>query len=194
MKTLKKIAITGGIGSGKSCALSILKNAGYSTLSSDEIVAKLYKKRKVKNFLKTLFPTAVTGKCFLKVDRKIISKEVFSNSEKHRLLTQNITALVLDYILKTFKRKRGKIFVEVPLLFECGYQKYFDSVMVVCRDKKIRIDSVMLRSSLSKQQVEERVNVQIDYDNLDLSSYIIIENNSTIEEFRQKILSVAISI
>ena len=57
----KLIAITGGIGSGKSLVLSTLKKQGYPTLSSDEIVKTLYKKPAVKKILKGVFPTAVKG-------------------------------------------------------------------------------------------------------------------------------------
>ena len=68
----KLIAITGGIGSGKSFALSILKNEGFITLSSDIITAELYEKRKIKLILKKMFPSAVKGLFNLKIDRKEI--------------------------------------------------------------------------------------------------------------------------
>jgi hypothetical protein len=54
MKNKHLVAITGGIGSGKSLALSALKEKSYLVLSSDKIVSELYEKRKIKLLLKTL--------------------------------------------------------------------------------------------------------------------------------------------
>ena len=55
MKLNKIVALTGGIGSGKSYALSVLSDAGYPTLSSDEIVKELYETNAVKKKLKKLY-------------------------------------------------------------------------------------------------------------------------------------------
>ncbi len=191
MKKNKIIAITGGIGSGKSFALSVLEKEGYPVLSSDKIVNELYKKNSVKRKLKRLFPTAVSGFINLTIDKKVIAKAVFNNKEKHQQLTKAITPLVLKQIKKRTKTIEGLIFVEVPLLFECGYQTEFDGVMVIVRDKKSRIDSVITRSNLTEQEVLARVSYQLDYDSLDLSEYIVITNDGDKQRFTNLILSTA---
>lgn len=191
MKNKHLIAITGGIGSGKSLALSALSKKGYLVLSSDKIVSELYEKRKIKLLLKTLFPSAVTGRIKLHIDRKIISDCVFNNSEMLKKLTDLITPLVMEEILKRYKKAKTTVFAEVPLLFECGFEKYFDQVMVVFRDKKARIESVKRRSNLSEEQIVARMNAQFDYDNSDLSNYIVIKNDGTETDLEQKVLDIA---
>ncbi len=191
MKNKHLIAITGGIGSGKSLALSALSKKGYLVLSSDKIVSELYEKRKIKLLLKTLFPTAVTGRIKLNIDRKIISDYVFNNSDMLKKLTDLITPLVMEEILKRYKKAKTTVFAEVPLLFECGFEKYFDQVIVIFRDKKARIDSVKRRSNLSEEQIESRMNAQFDYDNSDLSNYIVIKNDGTETDLEQKVLDIA---
>ena len=176
---MKKIAITGGIGSGKSSVLEILKNQGYVVMSSDAIVSDLYKKRRVRKMLKELFPEAVTG-FMLKIDRKEIARQVFSDVVKHKLLTDLITPLVIEEIFKRAQKLKKTCFVEVPLLFECEYAEYFDDVWVVTRDKEQRIESVMARSNLTREQVEARMKKQVNYDTLDLSNYTVIENNNNL--------------
>ena len=79
----------------------------------------------------------------------------------------------------------------MPLLFECNYQNHFDGVIVVMRDKKARIESVKLRSNLTEEQILARINNQVDYDKKDLSSYIIIKNDSDINALKEKVLKIA---
>ena len=187
----KIIALTGGIGSGKSLALEIIKNAGYKTLSSDEIVAELYQTRKVKKLLKALFPSAVTGFINLKIDRKKISEIVFSDVQMHKKLTSAITPLVLEQIKLRTRNCAQPVFVEVPLLFECGYQIHFDGVIVLVRPKDMRIESVKTRSKLTEEQIIARMNAQTDYDTFDLSPYKVILNDGDVEALKTEIISLA---
>ncbi len=187
----KLFAITGGIGSGKSLVLSILKDAGFLAISSDQIVSNLYKTHKVKALLKEMFPSAVSGEKRLRLNRAEISKQVFFDKDKHQLLTSTITPLVLEEILKKAKNTTKPLFVEVPLLFECKYQDYFDGVIVVMRDKKERIESVKLRSNLTEEQILARIKTQVDYDALDKTPYTVINNDGDILALKEKVLTVA---
>jgi len=184
----KKIALTGGIGSGKSTALKILSESGYKTLSSDNIVSELYNTPHVKRLLKKLFPTAVKGFFRLSVDRKAISKIVFNDHAAHKKLTDAITPLVLKKILKRTKVLTEHVFVEVPLLFECGYQEYFDKVLVITRSLDDRIESVKQRSSLTKEEILSRIKAQTDYDSFDLSPYHVIINDGDVTALKDKVL------
>ena len=187
-------AVTGGIGSGKSTALEILSNAGYEVLSSDKIVHELYEKRSVKKILKRIFPDAVSGVIKLKLNKKRVAELAFSNKALHKKLTDAITPLVLKEILYRTKDATGKIFVEVPLLFECGYQGYFDKVLVVTRDKVKRIESVKTRSNLTEQEIIARMKDQVDYDALDLTPFITINNDGDYSSLKEKVLSFAKSL
>lgn len=194
MKKHKIVAITGGIGSGKSFALAILKREGYHTLSCDQIVNELYQKPKVKKLIKKMFPSGVSGRFRLVLDKKEIARLTFNDKDKHAQLTSTITPLVLEQIKKRTKKLEGLVFVEVPLLFECNYQNEFDQVLVIMRDKKARINSVINRSNLTEQQVIDRMNRQVDYDKLDLSNYITVNNDGDVNNFEQLILDQAKSL
>ncbi len=189
MKDYLMIAVTGGIGSGKSLATAALKNAGFYTLSADKITAELYKTRRVKKLLKSMFPTAVTGIIFLKLNRAIIASQVFSNKEKLQELTDAITPLVMNEIERKARAKGGVTVAEVPLLFECNFQDKFKEVLVVTRPLELRIESVMARSNLTREQVLARINNQVDYSRLDLSPYTVIENDCEISQFQAKVVT-----
>jgi len=186
MKTNKIIAVTGGIGTGKSTVCDILRKKGYAVFSSDQIVSDLYKKRSVRKILKSLFPTAVKG-IFLKIDRKEISKIVFNDKDKLALLTSAITPLVLKEILRRYKNQTGVCFAEVPLLFECSYQNEFDGVLIITRPIEDRIESVKKRSNLTEEEIISRINAQFNYDIADLKDYTVIINDGNLEGLEEKI-------
>lgn len=190
MEKVKLIAITGGIGSGKSTVTTMIKDMGFTTLSCDAIVSELYQKRKVKLLIKKRFPTAVKGFLFPKLDRKELSSIVFKDKEKLQVLTHLITPIVLDEVINRAKKLTGKVFVEVPLLFECEYQNKFDLVIVVMRALEQRVESVKKRSSLTEEEILARVNSQVNYDTLNLSNYIVIENNLSVEILKEKVINI----
>jgi dephospho-CoA kinase len=187
MNTTKLIAITGGIGSGKSCALEIINSLGYKTLSSDAIVKELYDNIEVRKLLKPLFPTAVSGEDY-SLDKKAIADLAFNDKSLHIALTELITPMVMAEIFKRTANATGLIFVEVPLLFECEFTDMFDGVLVIVRDMDERIKSLIMRSNLTIEQVKARIDSQFDYENSDLSSYTVIKNDGTKQSLKEKII------
>lgn len=189
MKTQKIIAVTGGIGSGKSSVLEQIKSLGYPVFSCDQILNEVYSSRTVKRQLKKIFPTAIKGIFCLKIDRKALSKLVFSSPENRRKL-ESITHPEILRLAKEKILKVGAIlsFLEVPLLFEGNYQLGFDGVIVVKRNVEDRINSVMSRSSLTREQVLSRILAQVDYDSLDLTGYVVIENDKDLNSLKEKTL------
>ena len=176
---LRLFALTGGIGSGKSFALNVLKDGGYKTLSCDSVVATLYRKRKVLKELKRAFPTAVTGRFFYKANKKEIANIVFNDKTAYNTLSEILTLKAFYKTLKIAKSMGGTVFVEVPLLFEFNLSDYFERVIVITRDIDERINAVIKRSKLTREQVEKRIDSQLDYDKKDLSAYITVENDGT---------------
>jgi dephospho-CoA kinase len=135
-----------------------------------------------------MFPIAVKGFFNPKIDRSKISEIVFNNKEKLEQLTATITPLVVAEIQKRAKKVKENLFVEVPILFERGYQNQFDKVIIITRAMEDRINSVKIRSNLSKEQVLDRIKNQFDYENADLSPYFSIQNDGSAEVLKQKLL------
>ena len=182
-----KIAITGGIGSGKSTVLSIIKDLGYTVFSCDDICKDLYKKQSVLRKLKTLFPSAISGKLFYKADKKALSNLTFNNDENYKKLSNFLQPLIVDKLVKKMDKVKGVCFAEVPLLFEGNYQSLFDKTIVVLRDKKERISSVFTRSKLTEEEFNKIASRQVVHDELDLTKYIVIHNNGDKQTLKEKI-------
>lgn len=190
MKKHITVAITGGIGSGKSFLLDILKEKGFSTLSCDKIAREIFEIRKIKKVLKTLFPSAVSGKIFLSVDRKKLSEIVFSDRHELDKLNALTHPVIIEETIKRAKKMHSPVFVEVPLLFEGGYQNLFDKIIVVTRAKSTRIKSVIERTRMDENDVLLRMKNQVDYDNMDLSPYVVINNDQTKQHLEKELYSL----
>lgn len=189
MKKRKVIAVTGGIGSGKSTVLEIIKSLGYTVVSCDEIIDKLYRNGKVKRRLKRVFPDCVSGRIVLKADKKKLAERVFSDVGERKKLENIMHPLVLKTAINKAQHGGKELsFVEVPLLFEGNYQKAFDGVIVVTRGLDLRIAGVKKRSDLSEEEIKKRMSAQINYQEFDLSPYTVINNDGAMAELKEKVI------
>ena len=124
MKQNKLIAITGGIGSGKSEVVGILKILGHPVLSCDNFTPKAYQKWRSKRFFKKEFPQAVSKETGYYIDKKILGDIVFTNKEKYDKLNGFLLPIILKLVLRQAKKLKGKVFIEVPLLFESNFIRF----------------------------------------------------------------------
>lgn len=175
----KIIAITGGIGSGKSFALKIIKKLGYKTFSADLVYKNLLKsKRFVKeiSLLLDILPIEENGKLYL--DKKAVSLAVFSNKEKLQKLNDFTHPRVMDKMISLANKCEGIVFCEVPLLFEGGFENLFDAVVVVKRNDDARFLSASKRDGKTVEQIKNIANNQFNYTNLKQNKHtFIIEND-----------------
>lgn len=191
MQNSIKIAITGGIGSGKSTVADIIREQGYDVLSCDDIYKQLLKD---KNFVKKLaveFGDILTEE--QELDRRKLSAVVFSDKQK-LIKLNNLTHPQI--MKKAFEEMKGKpvCFCEVPLLFEGGYEKFFDKIIVVTRDLDSRINSVAKRDKISVDEVKNRINNQYNYEISSFEKYYVIHNNLNFAYLRDSVMKIISSV
>lgn len=188
------VAITGGIGSGKTTLSNLIKAKGYKVFSCDEICAEIYKKRGFLKRLKKIFPNAVEGRVFLSANKKVIREQTFNNEENLKKLNALLHPIIMKKLMASLGKQKGIVFGEVPLLFEGGFEDLFDEVIVVIREKTDKIESVKNRSGLTDTEIEEVMNAQIDYDSTDFSKYIVIKNDGDVSILNEKAKAVISSL
>ena len=173
-----KIAITGGIGSGKSTVSSILTELGYKVYDADKIYADLISDEsviiKVSKIL-GIKPLRYDNKVFF--DRKAAAIVLFSDKIKKKNFDNFVYPKVYQKIDDIYEKNDGAIFFEIPQLFETNRSQSFDKVIIVKRDLNERIASVKLRSGLTDEEIKIRIKNQIDYEKFDFSNHIVIHNN-----------------
>ncbi len=181
-----KIAITGGIGSGKSTVGSIIAEQGHTVVSCDKIYYQLLKEDCFIEILVKEFGDILS--CG-NLDRKKLADMVFCDRKKLQRLNDITHPIIMKHVLELMDKERVA-FCEVPLLFESGYEKNFDKVIIVLREKNERVKSITERDNISEKSVLLRMNSQFDYANADLSGYYVIHNTSDISELRNKTIKI----
>lgn len=143
---MKKIAITGGIASGKSTLLKILSELGQVVLSCDDIVQNLYEDDQTKRELVKLLGEDILDQDGRLNRRKILEKIVADPILKKRL-ENFIHEKVWAYLERRFKEYEPMgikaVFVEVPLLFEAGWEYRFDEIWVVSCQMETQIKRLL---------------------------------------------------
>lgn len=183
-----RIAITGGIGSGKSTVTKIITEQGYPTFSCDIIYKQLLKEKSLTDKLVTEFGDSILTNGLVDKKNKL-SKLVFNDPSKLKRLNEITHPMIIEEAFKQmFEYKVA--FCEVPLLFEGGFESLFDNVIVVLRNKSIRISTVMERDNLTEVEVMKRIDNQFDYDGKDFSNYYVIYNNSNLENLNKETLNI----
>jgi len=152
------VAITGGIGAGKSEALAAFARMGAATVSSDEIVHELLGRDEVRRVIVERFGNGVVAPDG-RLDRGAIATVVFNDREALDWLEQLLHPLVAVEYLQ-WREQLGALPVppavcvtEVPLLYEAGADERFDKVVVITAPAEAR----QARSAMAVAEREQRL-------------------------------------
>jgi dephospho-CoA kinase len=187
MKKLK-VAVTGGIGSGKTSLCSLFAGLGYTVLSSDTVAKEIMiqnagvKKQIIKNFGSESY---IDGK----LNKEYLAKKVFSNPEKTELINSIVhPAAIKEMELRISKEflKKDIVFVESALVYEAKIHKNFDYVILVAAGDEEKTARVVKRDNVKPDSVIERMNNQIPDEEKKKRADFIINNDSTTDDLKKR--------
>lgn len=157
-----KIGLTGGIGSGKSTVAKIFEVLGIPVYYADDASKRLMneneslKKQLVEHFGAATYTNGV-------LNRQQLSSIVFNNPEKLALLNSIVhPATIKDAAGWMLKQTAPYAIKEAALIFESGSQQQLDKVIGVYAPAAVRINRVMQRDQVTRDEVLGRMNKQID--------------------------------
>lgn len=185
------IAITGGIGSGKSTVTEYLTRLGYIVVDADKMAREITAPGgKAIPYIREKF-----GESYIaadgSMDRAKMRDLIFSDYSKKRLLEQGTTKVVIDDIarIKQDAENNGvsAMFFDIPLLFENREQSNYDIVWVVTADHDTRCKRVMRRDGIAENVIELIIGSQKEDNEKIANADDVIYNNGTIVELHRLI-------
>lgn len=148
-----KLGLTGSIATGKSTVLKAFAGFGIPTFSSDEAVHDLYDGEAVPALAK-VFPEVIHNG---KLDRAALSARLVAHPEDLKTVESLVHPLVrqriADFLTAAEKTKAAIAVVDVPLLFETGYEYGFDAIAVTVVDESAQRKRALARPGMTVEKL-----------------------------------------
>jgi dephospho-CoA kinase len=176
---MKKVGITGGIGSGKSLVCRIFFLQGIPVYNADEEAKKLMHTAEIKNELIESFGNIYNESGEL--DRASLAGKVFNNPDELQKLNSIVHPKVISHYRKWEAVQHAPFIVrESAILFESGTDKGLDKIITVTAPVELRIRRAIMRDHRSKEQIQAIISSQItDEEKVLKSDYVIINDEKS---------------
>lgn len=189
----KIIGITGGISSGKSTVTNFLRQRGFQVVDADSLVHQLQAPGgRLYNILVEHFGKQVVLKNG-ELNRPLLASLIFSNPEEQEWSKETQGQVILEE-LAALKNQLAQIealfFMDIPLLFEQGYESWFDEVWLIYLDRETQIERLMNRDKLSLEAAESRLASQWPLDKKKKLATHIIDNSGSLDQLLSQIISL----
>jgi len=191
---IKKVGLTGSIGTGKSTVSNILKKAGVPVIDADELSKRVVAPGQpaLEEIRKRFGSTVMDVDGGL--DREALAEVVFKDPKALADLNAIVHPRVSEESLSEFNRliessPMGFVVYDVPLLYETGMETQFDLVAVVHTAASHQLDRIMSRATLSEPQARARIAAQLDIDEKARRGDWVIDNNGSIEALEGEVNS-----
>jgi len=174
-----KLGITGGIGSGKTSVCRVFKVLGIPVFSTDPEAREIMENDS--GIIKRI--NSIAGRDLYKngtLDRKQLASLIFNDS----ILLKKVNSLVHPVVFDHFKRwemeqEAPYVIIEAAILFESGASKLVDKVATVVAPIEERLERVMHRNNLSREQILDRMRNQMDDETrIKLADYLIYNSEN----------------
>lgn len=180
------IGLTGGIGCGKSTALSFFAQAGAVTVETDAVVRDLLAQDgELIRLLRDAFGEAVLD-AEGRVDRPSLARKVFHNPEALALLESLVHPRVREHWMRQLRENHPVLIVEIPLLFEKDLNGHFSSTICVSSFPEIQNQRLKSRG-MSDSQIQYRKQRQLSLDEKMRRADTILFNNGSLDHLREQV-------
>jgi dephospho-CoA kinase len=185
------VALTGGIGAGKSTALAALEHLGALVISSDAVVHELYASAAIRDAVCERFGADVAPDGV--VDRAALAARVFA-SDADRIWLEQLLWPAVHQRIADWRELSVRIdppprvlVVEVPLLFEAGSDRMYDATIAIIADEAVREERARERGHQALAQREAR---QLTQQEKAARSTFVVVNDGSVEELEAKLSAI----
>lgn len=187
---MKLVAITGSIGCGKTTLSKIVRRLGYVVYDIDGWVRRLYYQ---KDFIKVIaahFPEVMEGE---KVNKRKLRNLVFGDNARLKVLESLIHPFLKQTLMNVRRRNARRadlFFMDVALLFEMGWDKYCDYIVVADVDYETQKMRVMRRDNISAADFDKINRIQMDNAAKKVLADVIINTDKPINLLKVELLAM----
>lgn len=179
------LGLTGGIATGKSTVVSVFKRLGFPVVDADVIAREIVEiGMPALGEVVSLFGSEILNSDG-SLDRKKLGEIIFSDEEKRKKLNSILSPFLKERILAEIADKKSKaplVIVDIPLLYEGGYEKFVDKVAVVYIPKTMQLTRLMKRDNLTEREAQQRITSQLPIEKKRQKADILFDNQNSIEE------------
>jgi len=177
------VGLTGNYGMGKSTVLSLFERLGAYVIDTDDIVHSLLEEKMVVEKIRELLGNRVFNSDG-SINKRAVAHAVFADKTLKRSLEDILHPMVFERIdshLHDLNTMSKVVIVEVPLLFERGYENMFDRTITVYATEEAAICRLGAKG-VEREDAELRLHAQLPLEEKKAKSDYIIDNNGTLEE------------
>lgn len=163
---MKKIAICGGIGSGKSTVCQMFAERGVAIYDSDSRAKALMNDSEP---LREALMAEFGAECYVgsELNRPYLAQRVFASADQLTKLNAIVHPAVKDDFLRWAEEQSGDyVILESAILYESGFDALVDKVVAVLAPLPLRVERAMQRDGASREQIEARIKAQMSDDEL----------------------------
>jgi dephospho-CoA kinase len=181
-----KIALTGGIGSGKSSSARVFQTLGIPVLSADTIARQLLQHdSNVKQAVTAYFGTEIYAND--NIQAHVLAQRIFSDQGAKQKLEAILHPKIRHAIaIAVAEHHAPYVIIEVPLLIESGFSDY-DRILVIDCDREHQLTRSMQRDKRSAAHVKKIIAAQASREQRLAHADDIINNNGTLTELEQHV-------
>lgn len=183
--------LTGNYGMGKSLVLSLFRELGAATIDSDAVVRSLLEEEAVIKGVRGILGEEVMAEGG-RLDKKNVAKKIFKNNTLRAQVENLLHPLVFERIQRFVDDNRGKVavaVVEVPLLFEGGYEKRFDLTVVVYARRDVALKR-LAHSGVTRSEAQRRLKAQLPITLKKRRADYVIDNSGSTGETRRQVAEI----
>ncbi len=193
----KIIGITGGIASGKSTVSSYLRELGQIVIDADEVVHDLQKKGGALYQVLVGWLGTEILQADGELDRKKLAALLFGSNER----LAKSADLQNPIIRKELEKRRDRalqdnelVFLDIPLLYEQGYEDWCNQVWLIYVDRETQIQRLMARNQLTKEEAQLRISRQMPLEEKRDLADLVLKNTGDLETLKSQIKQLVIEM
>lgn len=188
------VGLTGGIASGKSTVSSMLRQAGAPVICLDELAHEVVTPgRPAFEDIRRAFGNAVLTE-HGDLDRAVLGSLVFTDSAKRKTLESIVHPRVREEVERRIGELESQghalVVVDVPLLYEVGWDGSFDVTVVVYVPRQVQETRLATRDNISLDEIRARIGAQLPIEEKKKKAHFVVDNAGSLDSTYAQVVSL----